>query len=281
MNDYYGIIYKVTNIQNKKCYIGKSKVSLNRRKSGHLSRMNSEKCKNIYFYNAIKKYGWNNFKWEVFGYCYSLEELNKSEILCIEFFKSNNKIYGYNSTKGGDGGDTFTYHSNKEEHRKKNSEAQKIAQNRPEVKIKQRIAQKIAQNIPEIKNRKIEALKLAYKNNPERKEKQSRIMKIWWSDPTNKASTLRKIKISTNTPEYKEKERLRTSIKENNPMYGKHHTKESNLKNRNSHLGINNARYGKSNYDLWLEKYGKEIADQKEKERRESIKKNWEKRKNI
>jgi len=38
----------------------------------------------------------------------------------------------------------------------------------------------------------------------------------------------------------------------NNPMYGK--------------LGENHPKYGKSNYDIWLEKYGKEEADKREKD---------------
>jgi very-short-patch-repair endonuclease len=34
-------------------------------------------------------------------------------------------------------------------------------------------------------------------------------------------------------------------------------------------FGKNNPRHGKSNYNIWLEKYGKEIADKKEKNRNE------------
>jgi group I intron endonuclease len=63
-------------------------------------------------------------------------------------------------------------------------------------------------------------------------------------------------------------------------MKGKNHTKESNELNRQKHLGKkvsdetknklsisnsgeNNPMYKKSFYDVWVEKYGKEIADNK------------------
>jgi hypothetical protein len=68
---------------------------------------------------------------------------------------------------------------------------------------------------------------------------------------------------------------------ERNPFFGKHHTEETKekiLKNRNwsiykteefrkkmseSVSGKNNPMFGKSVYDVWFEKYGKQIADEK------------------
>jgi hypothetical protein len=50
-------------------------------------------------------------------------------------------------------------------------------------------------------------------------------------------------------------------------MFGKHHSAEAKEKNKTSHLGKsigeNNPMHGKSPYDIWVEKYGKEIADKK------------------
>jgi len=98
----YGLIYKATNLLNNKIYIGQTRQKLYERKSKH--KRNALKSKrNTYFYNAIRKYGWRNFKWEILGYTYSKEELIKCEIEGIKFYNSNNKIYGYNSTKGGEG----------------------------------------------------------------------------------------------------------------------------------------------------------------------------------
>lgn len=95
------IIYKVTNIQNHKCYIGKSKTSMEGRQWWHLNqaRRNSK----THFHCALRKFGPQNFKWEIIGTCNSIEELNEAEKCCIVFFNSNNRIYGYNMTKGGDG----------------------------------------------------------------------------------------------------------------------------------------------------------------------------------
>lgn len=95
------IIYKVTNLMNNKCYIGYTTKSLDERRRQHYKRM--KYGRNFYFHNALKKYKPTNFKWEILGFCYSLKELKDSEIECISFFNSNNRIYGYNLTKGGDG----------------------------------------------------------------------------------------------------------------------------------------------------------------------------------
>lgn len=94
------IIYKATNLINKKVYIGKAKDFLVRVKR-HKKDSYSNKLKKTLYY-AIKKYGWSNFKWEIIGEC-SIEESNDCEIECIWLYQSNNPIYGYNKTLGGDG----------------------------------------------------------------------------------------------------------------------------------------------------------------------------------
>ncbi len=50
---------------------------------------------------------------------------------------------------------------------------------------------------------------------------------------------------------------------ENNPMYGKKWTNEQKMKKSKSMIGENNHMYNKTTYDVWLDKYGKDIADQK------------------
>jgi group I intron endonuclease len=102
MKKQFGLIYKVTNLNNNKIYIGQTIQTLPCRKSKHKQRVFKSDRK-TYFYNAIRKHGWGNFKWEILGYCNNKKELDKAEIACIKFFKSTNKKYGYNSTKGGDG----------------------------------------------------------------------------------------------------------------------------------------------------------------------------------
>jgi len=66
---------------------------------------------------------------------------------------------------------------------------------------------------------------------------------------------------------------------EKNPFYGKHHTEESKnkirehtdysftqtqeFKDKSARHGSDNGMYGKTFYDVWLEKYGKEEADRR------------------
>ena len=102
-----GCIYKITNTQNNKCYIGKTIQEPIKYIENHfiIALRDKEKDKNKIFYRAIRKYKKENFKWKILEYCDSKEELNEAEKEYIKFFQSNNKLYGYNLTKGGDGGD--------------------------------------------------------------------------------------------------------------------------------------------------------------------------------
>jgi len=92
------VIYKVTNTLNNKVYIGYTN-NLRVRKSKH--KRNSQYGGNR-FYNAILKYGWDNFNWEII-YCSKDKEhcLNEMEPYFIKEFNSINN--GYNITEGGAG----------------------------------------------------------------------------------------------------------------------------------------------------------------------------------
>jgi len=112
INDLFGkeklkcIIYKATNLINNKCYIGQTSVSLEGRKKSHLSQSRYGRESSVYFHNAIKKYGKDNFKWEIIfeSEVFDRDEIHKKEIFYIAKYNSNNKIYGYNMTEGGDCG---------------------------------------------------------------------------------------------------------------------------------------------------------------------------------
>lgn len=56
------------------------------------------------FWNAIQKYGWDNFDHEVIASHLTKEEADKFEQLLIEKLNTMNNRYGYNLTSGGDGG---------------------------------------------------------------------------------------------------------------------------------------------------------------------------------
>lgn len=92
-------IYKITNLINKKIYIGKDTTSdPNYYGSGLLIN------------RAFKKYGKEHFTKEVIDETDNYEELSKKEIYWIEKYNSTNRRIGYNISKGGDGGDVFTNH---------------------------------------------------------------------------------------------------------------------------------------------------------------------------
>lgn len=101
MNKTY-IIYKATNKINGKIYIGKT-YNLEKRKKQHIDDINN----GLPFHNALKKYGVNNFEWEIVDKANSDSEIREKEIQwikkcnsCISFPNSN----GYNITLGGEGG---------------------------------------------------------------------------------------------------------------------------------------------------------------------------------
>lgn len=92
-------IYRATNTVNGKVYIGFDS-SWPKRIRGHKSLYNN---KNNKFYNAIKKYGWDNFIWEPIYQSLDYEHtLNTMESFFIAEY--NSLAEGYNSTAGGEGG---------------------------------------------------------------------------------------------------------------------------------------------------------------------------------
>ena len=96
-----GFIYKYENRINHKVYIGQTTDLINR-KSSHRYKATFVKSK---FYNAVRKYGWDNFEFSIlsqieadtFEHLTSL--LDKLESEYIIQYDSFNK--GYNSTTGG------------------------------------------------------------------------------------------------------------------------------------------------------------------------------------
>jgi group I intron endonuclease len=81
-------------------YVGQTTRTLKQRKSSHLS--SSKKGSTYYLHRAIRKYGAENFKWEVIYNASSEEELNEKETFFIKEYNTNSQD-GYNLTEGGRG----------------------------------------------------------------------------------------------------------------------------------------------------------------------------------
>ena len=96
-----GLIYKVTNKINQKIYIGQTSNTLGERKKQHIqSAFNSRRPTKNYFHKAIKKYGIDNFQWEILEDNILEKDLNKREKYWIKYY--NSYLNGYNLTEGGD-----------------------------------------------------------------------------------------------------------------------------------------------------------------------------------
>lgn len=95
-------IYKITNLINGKSYIGQStKIKTRLREHFTGAFLFSYEEYNTPLHQAIRKYGKNNFSYEILEECLK-EKLNEREIYWIEYYHTYiNTGLGYNLTKGG------------------------------------------------------------------------------------------------------------------------------------------------------------------------------------
>ena len=93
-------IYKITNILNGKSYMGKTLKSIEERFQEHIRDSQKSRCEKRPLYDAMNKYGIENFQIEQIEEC-SDNIVNEREVYWIEWYGSFK--YGYNATLGGDG----------------------------------------------------------------------------------------------------------------------------------------------------------------------------------
>lgn len=121
MNNNY-IVYMHTSPNNKK-YIGITSQKPERR-----WRKNGEGYKDhLYFWRAIQKYGWDNFKHDILYTDLTKEEAEQKEVELIAYYNSNNIDFGYNMSVGGESGSKGYKYTN--EQRKRMSENRKGEKN--------------------------------------------------------------------------------------------------------------------------------------------------------
>jgi len=94
-------VYKITNNQNGKIYVGITNQGVAVRWCKHCSdaRHNSS----FPIHNAIRKYGESSFQIELIEVVEDVEVLKEREIYWIKEYNSYNRSKGYNLTLGGDG----------------------------------------------------------------------------------------------------------------------------------------------------------------------------------
>lgn len=93
-----GYIYKITNLKNNMIYVGQT-INPEKRWQKHLSVAKSDYKYKSYFYNAINKYGKENFKFEIIEEC-DANLLDERESFWIDKLNTITPN-GYNLTPGG------------------------------------------------------------------------------------------------------------------------------------------------------------------------------------
>lgn len=101
-------VYMHTNKINNKVYIGQTGKSVNDRwrkdGAGYLKKRKDGTYYQPLFARAIQKYGWDNFEHIIFEEGLTKSDACHIEKLLIAIYQSNNPIYGYNLSSGGESG---------------------------------------------------------------------------------------------------------------------------------------------------------------------------------
>ena len=130
-------------------YIGQTVYSLKRRIKGHLQCVRLGRDRKLY--NAIKKYGWDNFEYGIICNCQTLEELNQKETEYIVKFDTYKN--GYNMGLGGDNNVMFSEQTKKKHDEKmrtpevRNKISQTMTKLRKEKGFSQETRQKISNKL--------------------------------------------------------------------------------------------------------------------------------------
>lgn len=95
------IAYRIVNMTNGKVYIGITSEGMSKRYKNHLYRASTNF--DGFLYNAIRKYGKENFLVQHITSSGNFEDLLETEKTLIKQYNSFNREFGYNLTLGGDG----------------------------------------------------------------------------------------------------------------------------------------------------------------------------------
>ena len=106
-------IYKITNIQNNKVYIGQTIRPVQDRFNRHLNDA-LHNVINTHFARAIRKYGKDNFSWEIIDTANTQEELTIKERYWIQYYNSAKEGYNETDAISKCGGNTYQSKTEKE-----------------------------------------------------------------------------------------------------------------------------------------------------------------------
>lgn len=101
-------IYRLTNVTNRKIYIGQTTKSFETRIQMHLIRSNVQNLpQSDYLHHALKKRRGKNFTGIIIDYCFDKKNLDEKEKYWIKFYNSTNRKIGYNIAIGGGGSNGY------------------------------------------------------------------------------------------------------------------------------------------------------------------------------
>lgn len=175
-----GAIYCVTNLADRKMYVGKTERTAQERWVEHLE--DAHRGSGTYFHRAIRKHGANGFKVTVLTESEDSVQLNELEKKYIAELRSFDPSVGYNCTLGGNGGRPNALTLEKlrkpksDDHRRKISEHAKLVgtahMNTPECRAKKSKALK-GRVFSQATLQKMREAKLGKKHSAETNAKQS------------------------------------------------------------------------------------------------------------
>lgn len=290
------IIYMATNRANGKIYIGQTVKTLQQRQIQHI--YDAKNGSPLYFARALRKYGFNNFRWEVLCCCFDIDGLNEMEVYFIALFNSRDKIVGYNSTKGGNGISGFS-HTNKtkekirqahlgkkytKEHKQKISDnnargmlgkhhsdetCRKIRDAHIGTKHTKKAKQKMSKNSPRLSGKDHPNYGKRGKETPMYGKHHSTFTKekLRQANLGKKHSDATKLKMSKSSPRLSGKD---------HPMWGTHPSEETRKKLREAAKGKNNPMYGVRRYGEQSTFYGRHHSEETKEQIRLSLKKYWD-----
>lgn len=208
-------VYMHINKINNKVYIGQTCQNTDRRwRDGN----GYKDCP--YFYNAIQKYGWDNFEHIIWANKLTIEEANKMEELLIALYNTTNSKYGYNIKCGGNN------HTFSEEVKQKMSKnhADFSGENHP--LYGKHHSDETRRKMSEVKKERYKG-----KNHPMYRKHHSNVTK-------QKIGEAHRGKIISDET----KKKMSESHKgEKHHMYGKHHSEETKRKIKENHADMSGA----------------------------------------